>query len=161
MNFKRKQVGDSLRYQTAAPYNPEVFDVASLEAEIGEAMHSIERDAPSQEWPPAGRVGGSASGLPHTPATVAEIGKVTAEAVMTQYEAAAKTIAEMKKPIEEWVAQCERALADLKAAMQYIEETATKFRTMGQETHDKIQRSSAAITEVRQTCDTIREKIGP
>jgi conjugal transfer/entry exclusion protein len=138
MNFKRKP-------QAVLAYNPEVFDVASLEKEIGEAMHqSIQQNAAAPPLP-----------------TIEDIGKVTGEAVMAQYQAAADTINEMKKPMQEWVDQCERALADLKAAMTYIDETAKKFREMGQETHDKIQQSSAAISSVRETCDLIRNKIGP
>lgn len=136
MNFKlRKQ------------HNPEVFDASTLEDDVVEAFQNsraVERFAP-----------------PPPPPTVNDIGNVTAEAVMAQYDAASKTILEMKTPMQEWSSQCQTALADLEAAMKYIEETAARFREIGQSTHDRIQKSSVAITEVRQTCDDIRAKIDP
>jgi hypothetical protein len=95
------------------------------------------------------------------PPSIAEIGQVTAEAVMTQYEAAAKTIEEMKAPMQAWATMHEKALADLAAMVKHIEETAKRYRDMGQETHDKMQRSSGVLTEVRQLCDDIRTKINP
>jgi hypothetical protein len=151
----------SFRKRKEQPFNPEVFDVSSIEDEIGGLVrHDNERRAFNTGHPKPDRALHQLA-PPDDQPSVDSIGQVTAEAVMAQYEAAAKTIEAMREPMKNWTDHCQTALADLKAAMEYIDETAKRFRELGQTTHDRIQRSSAAITEVRQTCDSIREKIDP
>lgn len=134
MNFKRKP-------QVVEAYNPETFDVTSLEAEIAAEMNTIQRYAP--------------------PASVEEIGTVTAEAVMAQHEALAKTVEEMREPIKDLATKHQNALADLAAAMTYIDETAQRCRTVGENSRDHIRKSSETIAECRALCDAVRAKIDP
>ena len=140
MNFpKRKQV---------PAHNAEPpFDVATLEDEIGEvlqASRAIERYAPTP-----------------LPANVIEIGQVTAQAVMAQHDAAVKTIEQMREPMRELAEDHQKALADLVAEMKYIEETAQRFRELGEQRRDLIQKTAEVITEVRKICDDFRAKIEP
>jgi len=87
--------------------------------------------------------------------------KLTSHAVINQYEAAARTVEAMREPIRAWADAHEKALDDLRGAMERIDETAKHFRDLGAATFDRLQQSAAAITEVRRTCDEVTAKIDP
>jgi hypothetical protein len=145
-----------LRRPAKQPNQSEVFNVNNiddLEDQIGELISQEVPRRPLQDYTPPTELTALVPPI--------DIGTVTAEAVMTQYEAAAKTIEGMKAPLQEWTKECQTALADLQAAMTYIDETAKRFREIGEQTHQRIQKSSVALAEVRKICDEIRAKIDP
>lgn len=90
---------------------------------------------------------------------VDQISKLTAGVVIEQHEQAAQTIEQMRAPLEQWAKAHQLAIDDLGAAMKYIDETAQRLRDVGKSTFEKYQKSTLVISEIRKTCEDIREKV--
>jgi predicted nucleic acid-binding Zn-ribbon protein len=89
------------------------------------------------------------------------LGKATAQAVILQYEAAAKSVESLAPEINEWTAALESALNDLHEASKYIQAAAQYFRDLGKNNFELIQRSHLAITSAREIADKMKEQIDP
>ncbi len=90
-----------------------------------------------------------------------EISKLTAHAVISQYEECAKAIEQMREPLKAWAEGHQNALNDLHAAMKYVDEAAQYCRDLGAGTFERFQKSADVIAQVRRTCDELRAKIEP
>ena len=121
--------------------------------------------------PPLGdrRLGGSASsaGQPapampdyveHRPG-VTEIGKLSAEAVVREYEAAAKEIELMGAELVERVKQCEAMTADALAVSEELKEVASRYRREAKRVFDQIENCSFVVAEARKVCTELRDQI--
>jgi hypothetical protein len=85
-----------------------------------------------------------------------EIGKLTAEAIVREYEAAAKDIEAMGEELIERVKQCE---AMTLAVTQEMKETAMRYREEAKRIFVQIEDCSQMTAEVRKTCTELKEKI--
>ncbi len=143
MNFRqiRKQIKNE----------PEAFDVNSIEDQIGELVSQEVPRRPLQDYA-AHQTKEAMYHAQKPPPTVEEVDAVTAEAVMLKYATVEKTISEMKEPLADLAQKHQLILADLAAAMTYLEETAARFRQLGEESRDQITRTSAVITKIRAMC---------
>jgi hypothetical protein len=87
-----------------------------------------------------------------------EIGKLSAEAVVREYEAAAKGIEAMGELIER-VKQCEGMTRDALAVTEELKEIAERYREEAKRVFVQIEACSLVTAEVRKTCIELKEKI--
>jgi hypothetical protein len=87
---------------------------------------------------------------------VSEIGKLSAEAVIREYEAAAKEIEAMG---QETAKRCEAITASVTAMLEDVKTTAAHFRKEAKRIFDDIESCSILTEEVRTTCDALKKKI--
>ena len=88
-----------------------------------------------------------------------EIGKLSAEAVVREYEAAAKEIEGMGAELIERVKQCEAMTRDALAVTEEMKETAARYREEAKRIFVQIENCSLMTAEVRKTCGELKEKI--
>ena len=140
-----------------------VFNVMDLEREIeAEVRNSASRRErrANEVLPPAVRT--PILAMPeyvehHDGAT--EIGKLSAEAVVREYEAAAKDIEAMGAELIERVKQCEAMTREALAAHQEMKETAARYRQEAKRIFVEIENCSLMTAEVRKTCTQLKDRI--
>ena len=88
-----------------------------------------------------------------------EIGKLTAEAIVREYESAAKEIEAMGAELIERVKQCETMTRDALAVTQEMKETAMRYREEAKRIFVQIEDCSLMTAEVRKTCSELKERI--
>jgi hypothetical protein len=88
-----------------------------------------------------------------------EIGKLSAEAVVREYEAAARDIESMGAEMIELVKQCEATTRDALAVTEELKETAARYRKEAKRVFVQIENCSLVTAEVRKTCIELKEKI--
>ena len=88
-----------------------------------------------------------------------EIGKLSAEAVVGEYEAAAKEIEAMGADLLERVRQCEAVTAESLAVTDELKEVAARYRAEAKRLFVQIENCSSAVAEVRKTCIELRDKL--
>ena len=88
-----------------------------------------------------------------------EIGKLTAEAIVREYEAAAKDIEAMGAELIERVKQCEAVTHDALAVTEELKETAERYREEAKRVFLQIENCSLMTAEVRKTCTELKERI--
>src|SRR6266480_7255362 len=85
-----------------------------------------------------------------------EIGKLSAEAVVREYEAAAKDIEAMGAELIERVKQCEAMTRDALAVTEEMKETAARYRQEAKRVFLQIENCTAMAAEVRKTCSELK-----
>src|SRR5260221_7059761 len=88
-----------------------------------------------------------------------EIGKLSAEAVVREYEAAAKDIEGMGAELIERVKQCEAMIRDALAVTEEMKDTAARYRGEAKRIFLLIENVTLMTAEVRKTCTELKEKI--
>ena len=88
-----------------------------------------------------------------------EIGKLTAEAIVREYESAAKDIEAMGAELIERVKQCEAMTRDALAVTDEMKETAARYREEAKRVFLQIENCTLMTAEVRKTCIELKEKI--
>src|SRR5258707_15194612 len=88
-----------------------------------------------------------------------EIGKLSAEAVVREYEAAAKEIEAMGAELIERVKQCEAMTRDALAVTEEMKDTAARYRDEAKRIFLQIENVTLMTAEVRKTCTELKEKI--
>jgi hypothetical protein len=141
----------------------QVADIIDLEREIEAQVRNsppIREQRPVNVAPPTVR-----APTPSIPDYVehcegaTEIGKLSAEAVVREYEAAAKEIEGMGAELIERVKQCEAMTRDALAVTEEIKETAARYRDEAKRSFLQIENCTLMTAEVRKTCTELREKI--
>ena len=140
-----------------------VLSVTDLEREIeGEVRNRppIHEPRPLNFAPP--RVRAPALSMPdyveHREGAT-EIGKLTAEAIVREYEAAAKDIEAMGAELIERVKQCEAMIRDALAVTEEMKDTAARYREEAKRIFLQIENVTLMTAEVRKTCTELKEKI--
>jgi len=88
-----------------------------------------------------------------------EIGKLSAEAILGEYEAAAKDIEAMGAELIERVKQCESMAQDAIAVTKEMKDTAARYREHAKRVFLQIEACSLVTAEVRKTCTELKERI--
>src|SRR4051794_1985550 len=88
-----------------------------------------------------------------------EIGKLSAEAIVAEYEAAAKEIEAMGAELIKRVKQCETMAQDALAVTKEMKDTAARYREHAKRVFLHIEECSLMTAEVRRTCTELKEKI--
>jgi len=145
------------------PIAGQVFNVVDMEREIEEQVRNsppIRDQRPVNFAPP--RVRAPALSIPdyveHREGAT-EIGKLSAEAVVREYEAAAKDIEAMGAELIERVKQCEAMTRDALSVTKEMKETAARYREETKRVFVQIENCSLVTAEVRKTCGDLKAKI--
>lgn len=88
-----------------------------------------------------------------------EIGKLSAEAVVREYEIAAKEIEVMGAELINLVKQCEAVTRSALSVTEELKETAGRYREEAKRVFRQIENCSQVTAEVRNVCTELREKI--
>jgi hypothetical protein len=88
-----------------------------------------------------------------------EIGKLSAEAVVREYEATAKEIESMGGELIERAKQCEAMTRDALAVSAELKEVAARYREEAKRVFDHIEACSLVVAEARKTCIDLKDKI--
>ena len=142
---------------------PPIFDVIDIEREIEEEFRkqpsaresqpadfaTLSVNAPDLSMPDyvEHRVGAT------------EIGKLSAEAVVREYEAAAKDIEELGVELVGHVKQCEAMSREALNVIEELKETAARYREEAKRVFLHIENCSLVTAQVRRTCAEMKEKI--
>jgi hypothetical protein len=146
-----------------------IFSLVDLEREIAAEVKnvpSIRRRFPSSYAPPM--AGAPSLAMPDDMAMPdyvkhreggTEIGRLSAEAVVREYEAAAKAIEAMGGELIERVKQCEAMTRDALSATDEMKETARRYREEAKRIFRQIEDCSMTTAEVRKTCTKLKKRI--
>jgi hypothetical protein len=88
-----------------------------------------------------------------------EIGKLSAEAIVREYEVTAKEIEAVGEFVREMAQRCEQLTTSASAMLKEIKTTAARYRKEGKRIFNEIESCSSATDEVRQLCETFRDRI--
>jgi hypothetical protein len=88
-----------------------------------------------------------------------EIGRLSAEAVVREYEATAKEIESMGGEVIERVKECETLTRNALAVIEELNEIAARYREEAKRVFDHIENCSLVVAEARKTCTELRDKI--
>src|SRR5512141_1235783 len=142
---------------------PPIFSTMNLEREIEAEIRSrppVREGQPADFAPPAVRA--PALAMPdyveHRDGAT-EIGKLSAEAVVREYESAAKEIEAMGAELIERVRQCEAMVRAARLVTEEMKEPAARYRVEAKRIFLEIEDCSLVTAEVRKTCNELIEKI--
>ena len=148
-----------MRGPNAAVQNAAVrpFDVSQIEGDIREAVqqrpaHNIQAVEPMPRPPTVPDY------VSHRE-DVTEIGKLSAEAIVKEYEVTAKEIEALGEFVKEMAQRCEQLSASASAMLKDIKATAARYRKEGKRMFSEIETCSSATEEVRRLCETFRDRI--
>jgi predicted nucleic acid-binding Zn-ribbon protein len=88
-----------------------------------------------------------------------EIGRLSAEAVVREYESAAKEIEATGSDLMDLVRRCEAMTRNALAVTDQLKETAGRYREEAKRVFLQIENCSEVTAQVRKTCIELREKI--
>ena len=139
------------------PSNPDDIerDIGDLIQISNRALPSI-RIAPNEDHP-----------LPKGPMPdyvehkegVNQVGKLSAEAVVREYDAAVKEIEALGAELTEAANKCEAMVAGVHSMVNEIKELAANYREEGKRYFLQIEECSLMTSEVRIVCETLKKKI--
>ena len=141
----------------------QVYNIADLEKEIEAEVRNSPpiRGQRSVDFVPP-RVRAPTTAIPdyveHREGAT-EVGKLSAEAVVREYEAAAKEIEGMGAELMERVKQCEAMTQDALAVNEEMKETAARYREEAKRVFLQIENCTLMTAEVRKTCTELKEKL--
>jgi len=87
-----------------------------------------------------------------------EIGKLSAEAVLREYEATAKEIESMGADLVDRVKQCEAVTREAVAVTTELKEIASRYREEAKRVFEHIENCSLMVAEARKTAADLRDK---
>jgi hypothetical protein len=133
-------------------------DLEELERTIREAPQPPAREDHRPAARPAPRPPVRISTPDNTP--LDDLGRMSAEAVLTQYEAAAKAVEDMGISVKDRVNKIAAALLECDADMKEIAETAKSIREKGEHVRAQIEEASALSNDIRAACIEFKKKVG-
>ena len=154
--------------QSGGPFHPiDLVRRLGTRSEAGsENMPSIDVQPPPADAPPM--MHSPSLSMPDTMAIpdyvqhthgASEIGKLSAAAVVREYEAAARDIEAMGAELIERVRQCEAMTRDALAVTEEMKDTADRYRQEAKRLFLQIENCSLVTAEVRKTCADLKERI--
>jgi hypothetical protein len=132
------------------------LDLAQLEADVVAAIPS--RSLPSIKSVPTVQSVPMPDYVEHQDG-VPRVGALSAEAVVRDYEAAAKEIEAMGAELISAAQKCEAMTAEVHNAIAYMRETAAAYREEAKKIFKRIEDCSLLTEDVRKTCETVKRKI--
>ena len=130
------------------------LDLAQLEADVTAALPAM----PFRGAPPP---------VPHEPLPdyvehqegVSRVGQLTAEAVVRDYEAAAKEIEAMGAELVSAAKKCEAMTAEVHTAIAFMRDTAASYRDEAKKIFKRIEECALFTEDVRKTCETVKRRM--
>lgn len=89
-----------------------------------------------------------------------DLGKLSAQAVMTQYEHTAEQVEALGKMVKDLTPQLESSLAELDHDLKTIAEAAKQIRNKGEHTKLLIETASNLSKAIREACEDFTKKMG-
>jgi hypothetical protein len=96
--------------------------------------------------------------IPAAPPTDADLGRLSAEAVLTQYETAARNVEEMGVAVKERIAALEEALRECDKDMKLLGEAANAIRDKGKLAYAHIEHTAQVSSAIRSVCAEFQKK---
>jgi len=122
-----------------------IINMDKFEADLAESQHLRHRSRlPAYVKPTDG---------------VADVGALTAQAVVQQYEATAVAIEAMGKEMTQGVKRCEEVLAEVRSMLADVEATAAKYREEGARRFKEVEGFALLTQEVAKVCGDMRARI--
>ena len=90
---------------------------------------------------------------------VTRVGALSAEAVVRDYESAAKEIEAMGAELIDAAKKCEAMTAQVHNAIAYVRDTASAYREEAKKIFKQIEDCSQFSEDVRKACDEVRRRI--
>jgi hypothetical protein len=140
-----------------------IFELADVEQDIARALTKSPpvRDLRAVDFAPP-KVRTPSSPMPpyvEHHADVDQIGKLSAEAVIAQYEGAVEALEAMGTTLIDCVKRAEKMASGCKDAITFVHDTAQKYREEAKLIFERIEQASVMTAEVRSVCDEMRKKI--
>ena len=140
-----------------------LLDADEIEGEIGNLIFNARRGTGTHEM----THNGVDRPLPKGPMPdyvehkegVNQVGKLSAEAVVREYDAAVKEIEALGAELSEAAKKCEAMVAGVHAMVNEIRELAANYREEGKRYFLQIECCSLMTSEVRSVCETLKKKI--
>jgi hypothetical protein len=141
--------------------NSPLLDADDIEGEIGKLIYnarrgSLGRRPYTDEQPLAD--GPMPDYVEHKEG-VNQVGKLSAEAVVREYDAAVKEIEALGSELTEAAKKCEAMVAGVHAMVGEIKELAANYREEGKRYFLQIEDCSLMTSEVRSVCEVLKKKI--
>ena len=90
---------------------------------------------------------------------VPRVGALSAEAVVRDYESAAKEIEAMGAELISAAKKCEAMTAEVHSAIAYMHDTAAAYREEAKKIFKRIEDCALLTEHVRKTCETLKRRI--
>src|SRR6476620_1470610 len=90
---------------------------------------------------------------------VNQVGKLSAEVIIREYDAAVKEIEALGAELTEAAKKCEAMVAGVHSMVNEIKELAANFREEGKRYFLQIEECSLTTSEVRTVCETLKKRI--
>jgi hypothetical protein len=145
------------RSETAA----RAFSIIDVEADIAEQMarhRPLAAPTPADFAPPAVRGEPLPDYVQHA-ANVSDVGALSAEAVVKQYETAAKAVEAMGAELTSNLAKLDATKVETMAAINELIEVAAQYRETGKRIFLEIENHAMMTAEVRNACKAFKDKI--
>ena len=141
--------------------NSPLLDADDIEGEIGNLIYNARRGSVSLQPHKDDR------SLANSPMPdyvehkdgVNQVGKLSAEAVVREYDAAVKEIEALGSELTDAARKCEAMVAGVHAMVREIRELAANYREEGKRYFLQIEDCSLMTSEVRSVCETLKKKI--
>ena len=127
------------------------LDLKKLEADIEEALPLPRRETSAQFEPMPDYVEHQEG--------VSRVGALSAEAVVRDYEAAAKEIEAMGAELISAAKKCEAMTVEVHSAIAYIRDTAAAYREEAKKIFKRIEDCAMFTEDVRKTCETVKRRM--
>ena len=127
------------------------LDLTKLEADVAGALPLVRRVASVQSEPMPDYVEHQEG--------VSRVGALSAEAVVRDYEAAAKEIEAMGAELINAAKKCEAMTAEVHNAIAYMRDTAAAYREEAKRIFKRIEDCAMFTEDVRKTCETVKRKM--
>ncbi|WFU20254.1 hypothetical protein [Bradyrhizobium sp. CB3481] len=141
---------------------PPILDALDLEREIEKEFRKLDHheSLPTEFAPPSVRAPdlGMPDYVEHSDGAT-EIGKLSAEAVVREYEAAAKDIETLGEELTERAKQCEAMMREALVVTDELKETAKRYRAEAKRVFDQIESCSLLTAEVRKICEDMKDRL--
>ena len=141
---------------------PPILDALDLEQAIEREFRKMDQheSLPTEFAPPSVRAPdlGMPDYVEHSDGAT-EIGKLSAEAVVREYEAAAKDIEALGEELTERAKQCEAMMRDALVVTDELKETAKRYRAEAKRVFDQIESCSLLTAEVRKICEDMKDRL--
>ena len=132
------------------------LDLATLEADVAAAIPARSlmpiNGAPSVQSDPMPDYVKPQDGVPRVAA-------LSAEAVVRDYESAAKEIEAMGAELISAAKKCEAMTAEVHSAISYMRDTAAAYREEAKKIFKRIEDCALLTEHVRKTCETVKRRI--
>jgi signal transduction protein with GAF and PtsI domain len=135
------------------------FDAGRLEDEVRDAVHQNRPYVQANDHVPRTTLAPPVPEYVSHRDDVSEIGKLSAEAIVKEYEETAQEIEAMGDVVREMVKRCDQLSTSASSMLKDIKSTAARYRKEGKRMFTEIEACSSAADEVRKMCESFRDKI--